>query len=624
MSCKIAWLARFSPALTRHDARLHWTNVHGAIGAQVPGMVRYQQNHVIGPMPGSPAPADDRYEIDGYSLGWWPTRRAYDDAMATDEWAAMGADAPNVFDREFFWGMSAVLEEHVIRDGPEEGVKVAWVVSFPAGADPEPLRRHWREIHGPLALQAPGILRYVQNHAIESVGPLGREPTPLRFSGFSECWFADEDACADALRSTAWRALREDGLSIFDYDRLWGFALETREIEVGSDSELVASVAAVLAVPRREPPSSFVLHAPLELAARSALLPLIAPHARGKARLRIREIAARYETFEPMDLLADADRSDADRAESDRADLAESGAGLLARLGDAISSGDLGDTDRAASAVARSVAIDDLVEGLLPLIAPMTGAAAHAPIFLHHLARRERLGGLRVSLLRPLARALAMESDWRIRWTDGWAPADATDLDGLRLALTQVATIGPPDDGSIHALLMQVDRSGLARDTLGPVLGPYTDRAARTVIRVAARSMLTGDPDHIPYGWTHCFTLPQALLSAGRGTADADRCLALAATQVLAFRAAYGDANPDAWTEVPAETSGFEGLPRIDPTALATEAAVRSDAHLAKYVLACLDAADDDPAAAGLYHLAGRRLVDYWIERGEDEANPFG
>jgi uncharacterized protein (TIGR02118 family) len=230
MTCKVVWMARFAPGLTRDEARRHWTEVHGEIGSHVPGMYRYQQNHVVGPLPGAPEPADGVFPIDGYSLGWWASRAAYDEAMTTPEWAALGKDAPNVFDRSFFWGMSALVDERVICDGPEEGIKVVFVVDFRADIDREEAGRYWAEVHGPLALAAPGLTRCVQSPAVEGVGPVGAPSPALKFAGFVECWFPDAPTCRQALGSPAWDELRRDGRAIFDYSRLWGLRLETREI----------------------------------------------------------------------------------------------------------------------------------------------------------------------------------------------------------------------------------------------------------------------------------------------------------------------------------------------------------------------------------------------------------
>jgi hypothetical protein len=45
---------------------------------------------------------------------------------------------------------------------------------------------------------------------------------------------------------------------------------------------------------------------------------------------------------------------------------------------------------------------------------------------------------------------------------------------------------------------------------------------------------------------------------------------------------------------------------------LATEAAIRSDAHLVKYTRACFDAALQDPAHTHLFHAAAAYLCSIW------------
>ena len=60
-------------------------------------------------------------------------------------------------------------------------------------------------------------------------------------------------------------------------------AYGARDLASLSDAELCEGVAGLLAVPRRAPADSFVLHAPLELLARTALLPLVHPASRERA-----------------------------------------------------------------------------------------------------------------------------------------------------------------------------------------------------------------------------------------------------------------------------------------------------------------------------------------------------
>lgn len=373
-----------------------------------------------------------------------------------------------------------------------------------------------------------------------------------------------------------------------------------RGLDALPDSELVAAAAAVLAVPRLDPATSFVLHAPLELAARAALLPVVHPAHRDAARIRIVSLVAGYQAEEPAPVDACPPDGSPDPV-----------AALLA----AVAVGDLPAVDRAARAVAATVHRRELVPRLAPGVLPLTAAAGHAPIFLLHLARRDPLCGLSVDLLRPLARELARHPDWRVSWTDRWRPVGPTDAARLGTALATFPRLGEPGSSFIHPLLMQVDRSGVADELLGPALGERTPAAARQVLRVAARSMLHDTPDHAPYGWTHCLTIPQALLGISEGTASAELGLALAATSVASFRAALGE------VEVPLHDPAE--LPEVDPARLATDAALSHDAHVVKYVLGCFDAAHDDAVAAPLFLAAGRRLLDVWAARGGDPTDPL-
>ena len=156
----------------------------------------------------------------------------------------------------------------------------------------------------------------------------------------------------------------------------------------------------------------------------------------------------------------------------------------------------------------------------------------------------------------------------------------------------------------VHPIVMQVDSSGVATELLGSVVGTRSDAAAHSVLRVAAWSMLLDDPQHAAFGWSHCLTIPQAILSTTRGGVHADHALALAATHVAAFRAALGS------RELPVEPR--MAFPEVDVALLASQACMFEEAHIVKYVLACIDAAHDDPEGRSLYLAAGRRLVDLW------------
>lgn len=373
-----------------------------------------------------------------------------------------------------------------------------------------------------------------------------------------------------------------------------------RGLDEWSDARLIAAVSSILAIPRSDPSDSFVLHAPLELAARAALLPRVAPQQRALARLHVLAVAAQYEAFGPPLEVSVGTRPTAGDPS--------------ARLVDAIAAGEEEDSVLAAQALATAPA-DEIILCLADAVAPRTAAAGHAPIFLYYLVRGGLRHGPARELLAPLARELARRPDWNIGWIDEPREPRETDADALGARLATTPILGPPENTFIHPLMMHVDRSGLASSQLSDMIGSYTDAGARTVLRTSARSMLYENCDHAKYGWTHCLTMPQALLGLAGHASDPDRLLALAATQVVAFRAALGGGTIP--TTTPPE------LPAVDRHELTSSAATSHDAHVVKYVVACLDAAAWDPEEATLYLAAGQRLLDCWTSAGGDPTDPL-
>jgi hypothetical protein len=387
-----------------------------------------------------------------------------------------------------------------------------------------------------------------------------------------------------------------------------GREYERRGIADWADRRLVEAVAGVIAEPRQRPANSFVLHAPLELAARAALLPdVVGERERAQARIHILAIAAQYEAF------------DAPAGTGPEPAVEPGGGGdPVAALTGAIAAGDLARTDLAARALAAAVPPDRLVRGLADDLVPRTAAAAHAPIFLFQLSRLPASTTYR-GLLRPLARELAREPDWRIRWIDEWVPPVRSDASELARRLAASPRLGVPGSTFVHPTMMQVD-GPVARDLLadpigsdagGPETGPSV---AAAILRVAARSMLVEGSEHVPYGWTHCLTMPHAVLRVAPSTCRPAQAIAIAATHVVGFRAALasGDVPHDA-THDRELVGRHNDQPRAAHVErLATAASQHPDAHVVKYVDACLDAAAWDRAASALYLAAADRLLAWW------------
>jgi uncharacterized protein (TIGR02118 family) len=89
--------------------------------------------------------------------------------------------------------------------------KCVWLIKFRADLDPEEVREAWRTTHAALALNVPGIRRYVQNHWVAD--PMGSGKT---YDGTVDCWFDDRAAMEAAWTSPEWQELLVDDGRLFD------------------------------------------------------------------------------------------------------------------------------------------------------------------------------------------------------------------------------------------------------------------------------------------------------------------------------------------------------------------------------------------------------------------------
>ena len=90
------------------------------------------------------------------------------------------------------------------------------------GLSPEQFRKHYEEVHAPLARKLfPFMRKYVRNFVTAApFAPAGKEP---RYDCITEEWFDDMDAfkhMMDIYRSENGRPLREDEKELFDMTRL--------------------------------------------------------------------------------------------------------------------------------------------------------------------------------------------------------------------------------------------------------------------------------------------------------------------------------------------------------------------------------------------------------------------
>jgi hypothetical protein len=392
-----------------------------------------------------------------------------------------------------------------------------------------------------------------------------------------------------------------------------------------SDAALAREVGRSIGRPRREPADSFVLHAPLELAARLALLPYVTPERRDQARSRLCELEGGFEDAGPA-------------VDDPNPPPCRSSLEAARQLVQAIDAGDLDATDAAARWLGVRVDGSTLRGLLADAVVPRLAAAAHGSILLYQLPRVAPRGELSAELLRPLARELARQPTWRVEWVDHLPDASASRRRGgdeLFDAIADTPVLGSPGSDFIFPVMHQVDEKGTAADVLlTSITGVDPSEGAHAIRRAAAWSMLCEPDMHTPYGWTHCLTLPQAVLGIAPVCSSPRVAMAIAATYVVGFRAAFATAPLLASFDEPDPGVDLETALRNEPdvaaaavwhaasharteviAVLASRASIHPDAHYVKYTLACIDAAHTDPGEARLYLAAAGRLAGYWAAR---------
>lgn len=222
----------------------YWAVSHGPLFANTKNLRRYVQHITLTEAyGGDPAPT-----YDGVSMFWYdryesmspmtsdPEMLELFKAFGTRSRAAAAPSGPppdpqvvalfkavlkddaQLFDRSSDWPMankraSVAAVEHVIVDGPTSPtmVKAIFIASKLPGLTHNEFFDHWQHYHGRLGAKVPGVRRYVQNHALLESFADGSQT----HDGWSEVWFDDLASLHAAVKTPEWRALAEDGATLF-------------------------------------------------------------------------------------------------------------------------------------------------------------------------------------------------------------------------------------------------------------------------------------------------------------------------------------------------------------------------------------------------------------------------
>ncbi|MEJ8813074.1 EthD family reductase [Variovorax ureilyticus] len=188
---------------TMERFRAYWKDEHSKLASELPGLVRYHQNHVTDAAQRGISHKRGPEMLDGISQLWF-------DGVAGMDQAFSGSLSQRLIDDEnHFIGRLRIVsaESNVVLEppAPGKGIKRMSLLRRRPDVSSEKFAHEWRAVHGPLARALPGVLGYRQNLITHREDPkgttVGYESMPI--DGIVELWFEDAEALNSAFASPA-------------------------------------------------------------------------------------------------------------------------------------------------------------------------------------------------------------------------------------------------------------------------------------------------------------------------------------------------------------------------------------------------------------------------------------
>ena len=210
------------PGSTAEQFRRHWREVHGPLAAQMPGLHRYHQNHIVDVAQLEVHPASGDWHLDGISELWFDDPAAMRAAVTSNAYRDVAVDEPNcMVDTKVI-----VAEQSVVIPTPSENVrsfaKCMSILTRAPDVDVETFRRTWCEAHATLEARLPGLVGYTQNVVMERAAR-GRtaafESVPV--DGITEMWFRDIEALRAAFASDPAREVKAHARAFIGTTSTW-------------------------------------------------------------------------------------------------------------------------------------------------------------------------------------------------------------------------------------------------------------------------------------------------------------------------------------------------------------------------------------------------------------------
>lgn len=221
-------LLRKHSNLTTDAFRNHWRDTHGPLAAQLPGLHRYHQNHVVDREQRGINYTRGSHDFDGFSELWFEDIPSMAAAFATDLIPRLGED-----ENQFIGDLKLITAmQHVVIPKPEGTplIKRMSTLRRRPDIDSERFNSEWLDVHSFLVKRLPQVKGYTQNLIFDRSHGRGKPATydELPIDGIVELWFEDMDSLAAAFALDAGKTLMTHATEFIS--EISTFLVETHEV----------------------------------------------------------------------------------------------------------------------------------------------------------------------------------------------------------------------------------------------------------------------------------------------------------------------------------------------------------------------------------------------------------
>ena len=208
---KVVTYFKRKPGMSVEDFQNHWRTAHADLIVRLPGIRGYVQSHLL-----ASAYRKGEPMCDAVAESYFDDSQAIKALALTPEYGAVLADEPNFIDAR---SMDLIItDEYLVKDAPvpEDALKSIDFVNRKAGMSVAQFQRYWRDIHGPLCLAAPAMLRYKQNQTRPAAYDKRKAPP---YDGVAMIWYEDLQSLRSAAATAEFEILRSDVENFMARDR---------------------------------------------------------------------------------------------------------------------------------------------------------------------------------------------------------------------------------------------------------------------------------------------------------------------------------------------------------------------------------------------------------------------